>query len=580
MRTFRRFRHYLEPYAGRCGWAVAAMAVVSAFNGLGILLLKPIIDRLFIAKDFEMLELVVAGVPLLVILKSIASYAQNYLAAWIGQKTVQQLREDLFRHLHELPLEYYSGRRGADVLSRVTADLTLVQAALTTLPVYAVRDSLTLMFLAVALFHLSWRFATLAVLASPPSLGALYILSRKMRESSRQAQLAVDRLHHRFQESVQGMAVLKAYNDENAAIERFQEENDAFFQPVMRYLRATALTSPLLEVGASAAVAAIVYVGGREVILGRMTPGAVFAFLGGMLAAYAPVKNLARTNAELQRAWASAERLFNALDEKTVAPKAALPRFPGFLRSLRLEGVGFRYPGARAWALRGLDLEISRGTKLAIVGPNGSGKSTLGRLLLRLYDPEEGRLCFDGTDARSFDAGSLRERAALVTTESALFNDTVLRNVALGRRTVTLSEVERACRAVGAAEFIEALPEGYRTLLGDWGFALSAGQRQKLALARMLLRDPELVVLDEASAHLDGPSERETRAALETALAGRTVIVIAHEPRAVAGADRIAVMSAGAVVEHGTHSTLMDARGLYRRLFELEDAPRPASEAR
>lgn len=580
MRTLRRFRHYLEPHAGRCDWAVAAMAVVSAFNGLGILLLKPIIDRLFIAKDFEMLGLVVAGVPLLVILKSIASYAQNYLAGWIGQKTVQQLREDLFRHLHELPLEYYSGRRGADILSRVTADLTLVQAALTTLPVYAIRDSLTLLFLAVALFHLSWRFATLAVLASPPSLGALYVLSRKMRESSRQAQLAVDRLHHRFQESVQGMAVLKAYNDENAAIERFQEENDAFFQPVMRYLRATALTSPLLEVGASAAVAAIVYVGGREVILGRMTPGAFFAFLGGLLAAYAPAKNLARTNAELQRAWASAERLFNVLDEKSSTPKAALPRFPGFTRALRLEGVGFRYPGARAWALRGLDLEIPRGTKLAVVGPNGSGKSTLGRLLLRLYDPEEGRLCFDGADARGFDAASLRERAALVTTESALFNDTVLRNVALGRRVVTLSEVERVCRAVGAAEFIEALPEGYRTLLGDWGFALSAGQRQKLALARMLLRDPELVVLDEAGAHLDGPSERETRAALETALAGRTVVVIAHEPRAVAGADRIAVMSAGAVVEHGTHGELMAARGLYRRLFELEDAPRPASEAR
>ena len=580
MRTWRRFAIYLEPYTGRCAWAVGAMALVSAFNGLSVLLLKPIIDRLFIAKDMAMLILVVAGVPLLVILKSIASYAQNYLMSWIGQRVIQQVREDLFRHLHVLPLEYYSGRKGADVLSRVTGDLTLVQSALTTLPVYAIRDSLTLLFLVGALLKLDWRFASLAILASPLSLGALYVLSRKMREASRQAQLAVDRLHHRFQESVQGMLVLKAYNDEPGAIERFREENENFFQPMMRYLRATALTAPLLEVGASAAVAAILYFGGREVIVGRMTPGAFFAFLGGLLAAYAPIKNLARTNAELQRAWSSAERLFNVLDEKTAAPSSPRPAFPGLKDAIRLERVGFRYPGARRWALRGLDLEIPRGTRLAVVGPSGCGKSTLGRLLLRLHDPEEGRLLLDGIDARDYDAASIRARAGLVTTEASLFNDTVFRNVSLGHGVVTLSEVERACRAVGAAELVEALPEGYQTLLGDWGFALSAGQRQKIALARVVLRDPELVVLDEATAHLDGDSEREVREALERILKGRTVVVIAHELRSVADADRIAVMSAGAVAETGTHAELMNARGLYRRLFDLEAAARPASETR
>lgn len=579
MRTARRFEEYLKPHAGRCAWAVGAMAAVSAFNGLAILLLKPIIDRLFIAKDLRMLWLVVAGVPVLVTLKSVASYAQNYLMSWIGQKVTQQIREDLFWHLHVLPLEFYSGRKGADVLSRVTGDLTLVQSALTTLPVYAIRDSLTLLFLAAALFRLDARFAALALLASPLSLAAVYVLSRKMREASRQAQLAVDRLHHRFQESVQGMLVLKAFNDEPGAIERFREENEAFFQPMMRYLRATALTTPLLEVGASAVIAAILYLGGRAVILGRMTPGAFFAFLGGLVAAYAPVKNLARTNAELQRAWASAERLFNLLDEKPAAAARRLPDFPGLKSAIRFEGVGFQYPGARTWALRGLDLEIPRGSRLAVVGPSGCGKSTLGRLLLRLHEPVEGRILLDGIDARDYDAASIRARAGLVTSESSLFNDTVFRNVALGRGVVTLSEVERACRAVGAAEFVEALPEGYQTLLGDWGFALSAGQRQKIALARIVLRDPELVVLDEATAHLDGPAEREVLAALDAALAGRTVVTIAHELRSVAGADRIAVMSAGAVVESGSHAALLAARGLYRRLFELEAAQGPAAGA-
>ncbi len=577
MTTAARFAAYLHPHRSRLAWAVLAMAIVSAFNGLSVLLIKPIIDRLFIAKDLQMLRLVVAGLPLLAILKSAASYAQNYLTSWIGQKTVQQIREDLFRHLHELPLDYYSGRRGSQVLSRVSADLAIVQSALTTLPVYAIRDSLTLVFLTGALIHLSWRFAALAALASPFSLAGLYVLSRKMRASSRQAQLAVERLHHRFQESVQGMAVLKAYNDEPAAIERFQEENDAFFQPVMRYLRAVALSTPLLEVGASVAVAAITAVGGREVILGRMTPGAFFAFLAGLLAAYAPIKNLARTNAELQRAWACARRLFDLLDEKGADAPKTLPAFPGLRSSLRLEGVGVRYPGARRWALRGLDLEIPRGSRLAVVGPSGSGKSTLGRLLLRLRDPDEGRLLLDGGDARGWDAGSLRARAALVTADGGLFNDSVFRNVALGRGVCSLSEVERACRAVGAADFIEALPEGYRTLLGDWGFALSAGQRQKIALARALLRDPELVILDEATAHLDAESAREVSAALEAAFSGRTVVVIAHDPRALAGAESVAVLDAGRLVEFGSRDELMAARGLYRRLFE--SAPDSTKEA-
>ncbi len=253
-----RLARYLKPYLGRFGWACLAMIAVSAFNGLAILLLKPIVDEVFIAKDLRMLALAVAGVPLLVALKAVASYIQNYLMSWIGQRVSQQIREDLFRHLHLLPLEFYSSRLGADVLSRVTGDLTLAQSALTTLPVYLIRDSLTVLFLGASLFKLDWRFAALVVLGSPVSLAALGVLSPQMRDASRQSQSAIDRLHHRFQESVQGMMTVKAFNYEEGATEKFQEENESFFQPMMRYLRATALMNPLLELGASVMIAAVI----------------------------------------------------------------------------------------------------------------------------------------------------------------------------------------------------------------------------------------------------------------------------------------------------------------------------------
>lgn len=579
MTVRRRLLRYTRPYLGRFGWACLAMTGVSAINGLGILLLKPIVDEVFIAKDLRMLALAVAGVPLLVALKAVASYIQNYLMSWIGQRVSQQIREDLFRHLHLLPLEFYSGLRGSDVLSRVTGDLTLVQSALTALPVYLIRDSLTVLFLVSSLFMLDWRFALLTVLGSPLSLAALWVLSRKMRVASRQSQIAVDRLHHRFQESVQGMMTVKAFNYEAGATEKFQEENESFFQPMMRYLRATALMNPLLELGASVMVAAVIWFGGREVINGRMTPGAFFAFMGAMLAAYAPIKNLARVNAEGQRAWASAERLFQILDEKTAVPRKRMPGFQRLNAGIRLEGVGFRYPGARNWALRGLTLDIPKGARTAIVGPNGCGKTTITKLLLRLHDPMEGRITFDGVDARELDASSIRARAGLVSADAVLFNDTVFQNLALGRKVVTLSEVEAAVRAVGASEFVSSLPEGYQTTLGDWGFSLSFGQRQKMAIARMLLKDPDIVILDEATAHLDGSAREEVLAVLGTALAGRTVVTIAHDLASVAPADRIFVLNNGGLAESGTHAELMGSRGLYRRLFELQSVARDSSEA-
>jgi subfamily B ATP-binding cassette protein MsbA len=381
------------------------------------------------------------------------------------------------------------------------------------------------------------------------------------------------RITQRFQESMQAMPMIRAFNYEEGVLARFQEENDSFFAPTMTYLRATALSGPLLELCGGMIAALILYFGGCEVIAGVMTPGAFFAFLGAFFAAYAPIKNLARSNSELQRALASAQRVFQILEEpvdaKALAKPAAQP-FSGLEKALELQAVWFRYPGHDDFALKGVDLSVARGRRVALVGPSGSGKTTIAQLLVRLHDPERGRVLFDGRDAKDLELKSLRSSVGVVAQETALFSDTVFENVVLGRQVVTVSQVERACELSGAAEFISRLPQGYQTRLGDGGAALSSGQRQKLAIARVILKDPSILILDEATANLDAASESEVLAALERQFLGRTVIMIAHKLSALPRCDEIFVLSQGTMVESGTHDRLLAKNGLYRRLFELQ----------
>jgi subfamily B ATP-binding cassette protein MsbA len=359
-------------------------------------------------------------------------------------------------------------------------------------------------------------------------------------------------------------------------LEKFEAENDSFFAPTMSFLRATALASPLLELCGGLVAAFILYLGGREVIVGRMTPGAFFAFLGAFFAAYAPIKNLARSNSELQRAQACAERVFQLLDEpvdpKSVPSPAARP-FSGLEHEVGFSGVWFRYAGREDYALKSLDLNIKRGSRVALVGPSGSGKTTIARLLLRLHDPERGLVTFDGRDAREFELGGLRDQIGLVAQETLLFNDTVFENISLGRRVVTMSQVERACALSGASEFIARLPNGYQTRLGDGGVPLSAGQRQKIAISRVILKDPQILILDEATSNLDSASEGEIISALETQFKGRTVISIAHKLSSLPACDEIFVLSQGTLVESGSQQELLAKNGLFKRLHDLQASP-------
>ncbi|TBR20117.1 ABC transporter ATP-binding protein [bacterium] len=594
MRGWRRFLPYLKPHRIRFAQAGAAMVVVAASNGLILFLFKLVTDGVFLQSDIltskglltpylrplaERLELggrtnivlISLAVPVFMLLKSIAGYAQNYLMSWIGQRITQELREDLFAHLHRLSLDYYSEHRAGEILARATNDLSMVQSTLQFAPLYTVRDLLTVMTCLGILFWRQARFATMAMLVAPFAGAVLVVLGRKMRESSKSSQEIMGTLYHRFQESLQGMMLIKAFNYEEGAVARFKDENESFFVEMMRYLRATALSGPLMEFIGSVIISGVIYLGGLEILSGRMTPGDFAMFAAAIFVAYAPLKNLGKLNSELQRGLASGDRIFEILDEEPrIVQTPGAARVEGLARSVRLEDLTFRYPSRETPALSGVTLELAKGETVAVVGPSGSGKSTLAQLLLRLYDPSEGAILIDGKDLRTLDVRSWREHVGIVTQETVLFNDTVAGNLALGRPGAGRAEIERAAAVADAAGFISALPEGYDTPLGDRGLRLSGGQRQRLAIARAVLREPDLLILDEATSSLDSKSEAEIQGALDAVMRGRTALVIAHRLSTIAGADRIVVLEAGRVVQQGTHRQLLAAGGVYKRLWEMQ----------
>lgn len=570
--TARRLAPYLRPYVPRIIWAFIVMILVAALNGLMVWIVNPAINGVFVKTDPSKLLWIVLAIPAIFFLKLIVTYAQSYLMSWLSQRITQELREDLFKHLHVLSMDFYWRSKSGEVLSRLTNDMTRLQDMLQFVPLYVVRDSATVVVLIGVMFYIRWQFALTALICIPVAGAVLGILGRKLRSAGRRSQEIMGEIYHRFQESLQGMLVVKAFNYEQGAIKKFQEENDSLFHQMMRYFRATALSGPLMEFLGSIIMAVIVYQAGRQIIAGRMTPGDFFTFLASFFAAYAPIKNLSNLNAQLQLGLASADRIFAILDEKPTVKEPAQPVvFDKLERGLELQDVSFRYPGREQWALRRVSLSIRPGEVVAVAGPSGSGKTTLVHLLLRLFDPTEGRILLDGRDLRDYSSDSIRRRLGLVTQETILFNETVAGNVAVGRPDADEAQIRAALKTADADGFVDQLAQGLRTPLGDRGLRLSGGQRQRLAIARAVVKDPALMILDEATSNLDAGSERSVQEALERLFPGRTVLIIAHRLATLQKAHRIVVLRQGELVEVGTHEELLSKPdGVYATLYRFQ----------
>lgn len=568
---YRRLFPYVRPHALTLAGGGLLALVVAAMDGAIAWLVKPAMDDIFIRRDLLMLKLVPVALLAAYVVKGVARYLQASLMAAVGERVVATLRHDLYTHLQSMPLSFFAGTHSADLMSRVLNDVHRLARLTSGSLVMAVRQVATIVALLAVMFAREWLL-TLAALIAFPFIGLLVrVLGRKLYAINKRAQERIAELAVLLHESLAGMKIVKAFGREAHERQRFDAVNRRLLDLSLKNVRTDEVTEPLMEIlGALGIVAAILY-GGSRVIAGDMTPGTFFSFTAAVIMLYGPARRLSRALNGVQQTTGSVERVFDILDTPpALADRPGAVVLTGFRDAIRFEGVSFHYPGIEEPTLRDIDLAIGKGEIVAFVGMSGAGKSTLLDLVPRFHDVAAGRILVDGHDVREVTQASLRAQIGLVTQETFLFSDTIYYNIAYGRLDASREDVERAARQAHAHDFIVACPEGYGTLVGERGVRLSGGQRQRIAIARAFLKDPPILILDEATSDLDAESEFMVQQALADLMRGRTVLVIAHRLSTVRTADRIVVVHEGRIAEVGRHEDLIARNGVYRRLYALQ----------
>ncbi len=573
-RTYRRLLGFARPYLPRLAAGVF-FGLLFAGSTTGMLVaFRHVLARVFPAGEpfpLRQTVYVALALPLFGLGRGLGFYASRYLVEWVGNRVVADLRIALFDRLQELSLQFFSGSRTGELISRTSNDTSLVERAVSNVLADLVQQPFVMAGAVGYLFWLDARLAALSLLVFPLCLVPISLFGRRVRRFAREGQQRLADLVSLLQETLSGVRVVKAFGMEDYERGRFRERSTAVFRRLMKVARAKAALEPIIVEFAIAGISVVlVYARWRG-----LTVDQFFTFAAALVVLYDPVKKLSHIHLAVQQSSAAADRVFEVIDtEATVrdAPDAA--PFGEEVRAVTFEGVGFAYDGEPV--LRDIDLEVRAGQCVALVGASGSGKTTLVNLLPRFFDATRGAIRINGRDVRSITLASLRRLMGLVTQETFLFNDTVAGNIAYGRPDVPAARIEEAARRAHAHEFVCAMPDGYATPIGERGVRLSGGQRQRLAIARALLRDPPILILDEATSALDTESERLVQAALDAAMERRTVFVVAHRLSTVRRADQILVLDRGAVAERGTHEELLARGGLYRRLYDLQfGAERP-----
>ncbi len=589
MRLYLRCLKYLKPYIWVVLLSVICMIFYSAFNAAPLAVLKVIIDKVLlmkgentvtidipvINKSFQsepivLLKLASVLIIVLSVLKGIFDYGQSYLTNYAGSKAIIDLRNKFFEQIHSQPLAFFTSEKTGKIVSRITNDVGLIKDSLTVIFRDIIQEPITIAVILMVMFNFNKQLTVLALMVFPFTFFLLTKFGKKIRRISYNRQKRQAEVLGVIQESMQGAGVIKAFGTESYELSRFDKAQNHAFRLDMKRARILALSSPTMELIGILGISLILFIGGKQVITGKLTIGQFSAFMVALASLYGPVKKLVQVNNEIQTALAGAQRVFELMDaplEIKDLPEAE--DLPPFNKEVRFNNVSFSYNHKPI--LKNINLKIKKGEVVAIVGISGVGKTTLLNLLPRFYDPVEGTIEIDGHDIKNVRIISLRKQIAIVSQETFLFNDTVRANITYGYNGQAAEErIIEIAKSASAHEFIEKLTNGYDTIVGERGTQLSGGQRQRIAIARALLKDPSILILDEATSELDSEAENVVQEALEKLMKGRTTFIIAHRLSTILHADKIAVLDKGTVIEVGVHEELIIKDGIYKRLYEMQ----------
>ncbi len=569
MDMFKRLVILARPYYARFIVAALCMIVVGATTAAQAKLVQPILDDIFMLKKYDALMWLPLAIMGVFFAKGAANYFQTVLMNHIGLRIVANLRNQLYDQIQRQSLSFFTQHPTGLLMSRVTNDVNSMQSAASEAITSLIRDSFSIVFLVGLIFYTDWKMAFLAMIVFPATIYPISRFGKMMRKVTRSSQETMGTLSSLLQETIAGTRIVKAFCMEDYESKRFASENERLFKLSMKTVSVQALSHPVMEFLGSIGIAAVIYYGGYNVMQGQSTVGTFTSFLAAALLLYEPVKRLTNVNNTINQGIAGAERVFAIIDRTPdIREKQGAIDMPPISGNIRMENADFAYETTPV--LKNINLSIKKGEVIAFVGMSGGGKTTLVNLIPRFYDVNAGRIAIDGHDIRDVTLKSLRSQIAIVTQQTILFNDTVRNNIAYGDIERTEDDIINAARAANAHDFIVKLPQGYDSNIGELGTKLSGGEKQRISIARALLKNAPILILDEATSSLDTEAEIEVQEALDNLMKGRTTLVIAHRLSTIRNADRIVALVNGEIVEEGNHEALMAKKGEYYRLHNLQ----------
>lgn len=565
----RRLISYIKENKLRLVCAMLCMMVVAASQAASAYLMKPVLDEVFVNKSSQALKLIPIAIIFIFFARGIGMYGQEFLMESVGQRIIRKLRDDLYGRIQDLPLSFFHKERTGVLMSRITNDVNIIKAMVSTAVTGALKDAFTILGLTILIFYMDWKLALIALVVLPLAFYPIVEFGRRVRRVSTGVQEAMADLSAFLHETFAGSRIVKAFGMEAYEKRRFFDKTKALFKLEIRAVIARSLSSPVMEFLGGLGIALIIWYGGFRVINGTSTVGTFVSFMTAVIMLYDPVKKLSKLNNALQEGLAAVDRIFDIVERESDIVETQNPKTIATQpHRVVFDDVCFAYE--EEMVLTDIHLDVKAGEILALVGMSGGGKTSLVNLIPRFYDVSCGRILVDGTDIKELAIADLRKQIAIVTQDPMLFNDTVRNNIAYGNPEAPFAEIQRVAEAAYAYDFVQQFPRGFDTSIGELGSRLSGGEKQRLCIARALLKDAPILILDEATSSLDAEAEQVVQKALENLMKGRTTFIIAHRLATVGFAHRIVVLSNGRIVEEGTQADLLALGGEFYKLHQMQ----------